>query len=214
MTRGEGQLPDHRNAWRVIGGAGVFFLALALLSLFPVLTVYLDIVIFSNGMGEISFTELSQSLLLSMTILLYGRMAWKVEQQRGFFILVTGFFSCMLIREQDAFFDLIAHGAWLFPALFVAGIALTWALLFCRATIVMPMAAFVGSHAYYLLLFGLVLVLVFSRVFGSGSLLWGAMMGEGYFPLLKNVVQEGLELLGYGYLLVSGFLLRPVPSRN
>jgi hypothetical protein len=43
-------------------------------------------------------------------------------------------------------------------------------------------------------------VLVFSRVFGTGSL-WRAIMLDEYQNLYKSVIQEGLEL--FGYLLIA-----------
>ena len=43
---------------------------------------------------------------------------------------------------------------------------------------------------------GLLITILFSRLFGTGQL-WQAVMGEDYRSLYKSIIQEGLELLGY-----------------
>lgn len=105
----------------------------------------------------------------------------------------------MLIREHDFLFDLIRHGAWVYPALAVTLAALLMALIW-RHTVIGPMAAFTRLQGYHQLILGLVVVLVFSRVFGTGSL-WRAVMLDEYQNLYKSVIQEGLEL--FGYLLIA-----------
>lgn len=200
------------ESYRVIRGAGLFVAGITLLVLLPPLTVYLDIAVFDNGLGEVSFTEFSQTLALLAITLLYARIAWRHEHRRGFFVLASGFFACMLIREQDAYLDLIRHGAWVYPALLVAFGASGYALLRCRDTIIEPWANFIRSHAFFPAVVGLVILLVFSRVFGSGNLIWKPVMGADYTHLYKTVVQEGLELLGYLFLLLSALRLRSIFS--
>lgn len=104
----------------------------------------------------------------------------------------------MLIREHDFLFDLIRHGAWVYPALAVTLAALLMALIW-RHTVIGPMAAFTRLQGYHQLILGLVVVLVFSRVFGTGSL-WRAVMLDEYQNLYKSVIQEGLELFGYLFI--------------
>jgi len=193
---------------RVIGRGALLFLGIAVLSLIPPLTVHLDIAVFDNGLTEVSFTEFGQTLVLLTVTALYARVAWLDEDKRGFFVLASGFFACMLIRELDVYFDRIRHGAWLYPALVVALGTGGYALLKCRDSIVKPWAAFVRSSSFFPAVIGLVVLLVFSRVFGSGNLIWKPVMGEDYTHLYKTVVQEGLELLGYLLLLLSAVRLR------
>lgn len=201
-------LGEKAESYRVIGRGIRFFLGMVLLSLVPPLTVYLDIAVFDNGLTEASFTEFGQTLALLAITLLYAQVAWKHEHKRGFYTLAGGFFACMLIREQDSYFDVIRHGAWIYPAVLVALSAMGYAVVACRDSILRPAADFVRGSAFVPAVFGLVVLLVFSRVFGSGNLIWEAVMGENYTHLYKTVVQEGLELLGYIFLLLSALQLR------
>ena len=184
---------------RQIRAALIQFLVLAALALVPPLLIYLDVQAIKDSVGEISLTEVSQALCLLLTVTLFSRTAWQQAESRGFYVLVTGFFLCMLIREHDFLFDLIRHGAWVYPALAVTLAALLMALIW-RHTVIGPMAAFTRLQGYHQLILGLVVVLVFSRVFGTGSL-WRAVMLDEYQNLYKSVIQEGLEL--FGYLLIA-----------
>lgn len=40
-----------------------------------------------------------------------------IKRQSGGLWLIAGFFGCLLIRELDAYFDEIIHGAWKYFAL-------------------------------------------------------------------------------------------------
>ncbi|WP_139253957.1 hypothetical protein [Marinobacterium iners] len=184
---------------RQIRAALIQFLVLAALALVPPLIIYLDVQTIKDSVGEISLTEVSQTLCLLLTVTLFASTTWQQTESRGFYVLVTGFFLCMLIREHDFVFDLIRHGAWVYPALAVTLTALVTALIW-RHTVVGPMAAFTRLQGYHQLILGLVVVLVFSRVFGTGSL-WRAVMLDEYQNLYKSVIQEGLEL--FGYLLIA-----------
>ena len=68
------------------------------------------------------------------------------------------------------------------------------------------MARLVGTRAYFYLLVGLVIVLVFSRVFGSGNLLWDYVMAGAYTHGFKTTLQEGLELFGYVFIAVGAWV--------
>ncbi|MET3999941.1 hypothetical protein [Marinobacterium sp. MBR-109] len=171
------------------------FLILSALVLIPPLLIYTDLKLFHDNLGENSLTEYVQALCLLLVILLFARTTWQQPNGRGFYVLVTGFFLCMLVREHDYLFDLISHGWWKYPALAVTLVALLAALGW-RHTVIDPMAEFTRMKGYPQLLLGLVIVLVFSRVFGTGSL-WRALMETEYQNLYKSVIQEGLELLGY-----------------
>jgi hypothetical protein len=184
---------------RQIRAALIQFLVLAALALVPPLLIYLDVQAIKDSVGESSLTEVSQALCLLLTVTLFARTAWQQAESRGFYVLITGFFLCMLIREHDFLFDLIRHGAWVYPALAVTLAALVMALIW-RHTVIGPMAAFTRLQGYHQLILGLVVVLVFSRVFGTGSL-WRAIMLDEYQNLYKSVIQEGLEL--FGYLLIA-----------
>ncbi|MGY3942416.1 hypothetical protein [Aeromonas tecta] len=175
-------------------------LFLLLLTLVPTLTVALDLRWLHNGVGEISITELLQEgVLLAIVIGLY----WKgrvLPEVRAFLWLIAGFFGCLLIRELDMFFDMIWHGFWIYPALLLAAVTLLHTWRHGRATLLSGAARFAQHRSALFTLFGLLLVAVFSRVFGSGSLLWNEILGMSTAFEFKTALQEGIELLGYSYV--------------
>lgn len=185
----------------------IFFLICSFLSIVAPAMVYIDLNILKIGMQEFSFTEISQTFFLFLSIYFYFKISIAYKDQRGFYLLVSGFFACMLIREQDTYFDMINHGFWVYPAILVALFTIGFVFLRCRDSVLLPMANYVGTPSYYILVISLVIILVFSRVFGSGNLIWQPVMGEAYLPVYKNVIQEGLELFGYILLMLSGFML-------
>lgn len=189
----------------IIANAFVEFFFLAFLSLAAPLIVAVDVIIIGHEVPEASVTEFTQEGLLFLSGLLFALIAWRHEDQRGFYTLAAGFFGCMLVREMDSWFDMISHGFWLWPALFVAAASITSTMLFWRDTVVQPLAAFIDTKPYFFVIFGLIIVLVFSRTFGSGELLW-RHVGE-YNSGWKTMIQEGLELFGYIYIAYGSSLL-------
>ena len=170
------------------------------------LAAYLDVEVLHDGLTEISVTEISQSILLLLSTLLFCLEAKRRPYARGFLVLVAGFFACMFIREQDYFLDLILREGWLFLAVPTAvvsvGLAVVW-----RKSVLTPMAAFTRTRSCVFIVAGLVIVIVFSRIFGSGHILWAGIMGSDYKGLYKTVIQEGLELFGYGFIFFGSLLL-------
>jgi hypothetical protein len=180
------------------------FFVLVLAILWVPLALILDTAVFNDEVSEISVTELSQEALLLGSAVLFWLLSARRPFGRGFYTLVAGFFSCMFIREQDAFFDHISHGFWVYPAVLMTLITLLIAA-FQRRTIMPAMAAATRSVPFTYILIGLAILLFFSRVMGTGSF-WEMLLPENSVALVKNTVQEGLELLGY-ILMLYGTLL-------
>lgn len=177
----------------------ISFVLLVLGMLWAPAAVMLDVVVIGHGMPEIGVTEMSQELLLLLTVIVAYTLLVRSPEQRGFLVLVAGLFLCMLIRELDYLFDRYRHGFWKYPVSGVLVVTLLLAALW-RRTVIAPMAAATRSMPFAYVLAGLAVVLFFSRVFGTGSL-WTAVLDAGAGvdapALVKNSVQEGLELLGY-----------------
>lgn len=174
-------------------------LFLALLTLVAPLFVAIDVVVFGNAVGEISLTEIAQETLLLTSALIFWHSAWRCVESRGLLILVAGFFGCMLVRELDFLFNNVWHGFWVWPAIFVATASIMYARMCCRGTVCGPMSAFIDTKPYFHIVFGLLVVLVFSRVFGSGNLLWKHLVSD-YSHVYQDALQEGLELFGYVFI--------------
>lgn len=143
---------------------------------------------------EMSFTEFAQELLLFMSALIFFILARK-RRDNGV-LLVSGFLLCMFIRELDAFFDLIFHGAWKYPALALTGVFLYAAWRGGTERAVQNLSGFMKTRSYDVLVCGLLIVLVISRLLGLNSL-WLLAVGKHFNSLFKNFLEEGTELLGY-----------------
>ena len=191
-----GAVEGYADWVRVLQGVGEFFLLVAIAVAVPAL-VYFDIAVLGNTVGEISATEVTQELLVLMTAAIFWYKAYRDPASRGFWVLVAGFFSCILIREMDSFLDVIVHGFWVWPVTLVAVVSVFLASVPFKGRVLRPMATYVGTKPYFFMIVGLAVLLVFSRIFGSGSLLWQQLLGAGYTSGFKSALQEGLELLGY-----------------
>lgn len=179
-------------------------LTLAVLALFLCLMmgmVFIDVVWMHNAVHEISFTEGAQEMMLGAIALLFFYRAWQSPEQRPVAILVAGFFGCMLIREMDFLFDQLSHGSWFWFALALALSCLASALRRPR-DIVSGLAAFMSHPAWGMMSCGILTILVFSRLFGMHQL-WQHLMLDGYTRTVKNMVEEGSELLGYSLCLFA-----------
>lgn len=184
------------SAYHVIAKNALDFLLLAFAMLLVPAAIYIDIVVLQlDGIPESSVTEYVQETLLFFSACAFFYMARKNSEQRGFALLVAGFFGTMFIREFDAMFDQVFHGFWVY-------IAITWVMLILtqalrdKSNILTVMANASQTRSFAYILIGLAIVLAFSRVFGTGSL-WRLVLDVEAGNLAKNVIQEGLELLGY-----------------
>ncbi len=188
-----------------------FFLNIVL-AVITVLIVRADVLILENGLSETSITEITQQSLLFIAVLIFAFTAKRQQQQRAFFVLVTGFLGSMLLREMDFYFDMILHGFWIYPTTALALSCCFYAFkhpenLASSATL------FKQSRAYFNLLIGLTIILIFSRLFGSGSL-WKEIMLDDYQHLYKTIIQEGLELFGYTFIFLAAAYQKTGASRG
>lgn len=168
---------------------------LAILMLAVPLIIALDTVVFRHGVQETSVTEFAQMALLILSTVLVALTARKSPESRGFLALVAGFFGVMLIRETDWLFDAVAQGFWVYPALAVTVAVIVYATR-QRGTVISPMLRCATTKPFAYLAIGVLLVVVFSRTFGTGRL-WVEVMGADYQRIYKSIIQEGIELLGY-----------------
>lgn len=180
-----------RTVGQVLAEFTVLFLAVAAV---PFIVVS-DREVFYYSSSDHSLTEWCQAALLLFCATIFWRLAWKRAVERGWLVLVAGLFSAMLIRELDHYFDLVRHGFWVYPALGVTLLAVGMAVR-NRADIAPAMLDYARHQGHAYILSGLLVVLVFSRLFGSGSIL-NLLMAEEYQKQFKAALQEGLELLGY-----------------
>ena len=180
------------NIKTILSGFAEFLFA-ALIAASVVGCIYLDVTVHQN-IVENSFVEFGQEWLLFATTALF---AWQaIAKRQGGLWLVAGFFGCMFIRELDAYFDMIVHGAWKYFALVVIAFVFFKAWCLGKENTIASLAAFMKTHSFVFIFIGLLIVLIYSRLFGMGEL-WMAIMGDDFNRTIKNVVEEGSELWGY-----------------
>ena len=180
------------NIKTICNGFAEFFLA-AIIAASVVGCIYLDITVHKN-IVENSFVEFGQEFLLLLTTAIFGSMA--IKKQSGGLWLVAGFFGCLFIRELDAYFDEIVHGAWKYFALALVAFVCFKAWKIGIENTIETLANFMKTRSFIFIFIGLLIVLAYSRLFGMGEL-WHAVMGENFNRTVKNVVEEGSELWGY-----------------
>lgn len=180
-------------------------LSLTALVLLSVFVVRIDDGLLQQGKSDYSITEFTQAGFTLVSAILFGLSAKYDKQSRGFFVLVMGLFATMLVRESDAYFDHIHHGFWIYPALAVSLASVFYART-CRGTVKLPMLKHMETRDFVYINLGLIIVLVFSRTFGSGTL-WREVMGTDYSIVYKSVIQEGIELFGYTLVLYGSILV-------
>lgn len=177
------------------------FILLALLLALSAFTIHFDVLQIQNNIGENSWTEFLQESYLFITFSLFATVAVRQSQQRGFAILVSAFFAVMFVREMDSVLDQIVHGFWKYPAWLIASSAIGYAIM-NRKTTVEPLMDYMKHNSFSLMLGAMATLLVFARIFGMGGL-WQGIMQEHYVRGVKNLAEEGVELLAYTLILFS-----------
>ena len=158
-----------------------------------VFLAYIDISA-AGRIKDASYTENLQETLLVFSSAIFIYLA-KKKNARGL-LLVAGFFVCMWIREWDAVFDEIFHGAWKYFAIPTAIGFTFWALREGLKKVWDDLAEFMGSKSYDIIVAGLIIVLVVSRMLGIKAI-WMLMSGPDFKYVFKTFIEEGVELLGY-----------------
>jgi len=175
-------------------------------------SVYIDVNWMHNALYESSITELAQEVMLALIAGGFYFSASRRPELRGALILIGGFYTCMLIRELDFIFDMIFHGSWVIFALLTALASLATAMK-SPESILSGLVRFTGHKTWLMTATGLLIVLVFSRLFGMHQL-WQNLMLDGYNRVVKNMAEEGTELLGYSicFLASANYLWSTRPA--
>lgn len=185
-----------RNDLTIIGREMTVFILAALFLALMILPIYIDVAWMNDALHETSFTETTQEIMLAVIAALFFIAAQRRPAQRGALTLVAGFYSCMLIRELDFVFDAIQHGSWIWFALAMTAGCLAVALRTPKKTL-HALARLLQHRSWPVMASGFLVVLVFSRLFGIHALWQHLMLGD-YNRVVKNMAEEGTELLGYG----------------
>ncbi|MDL2307916.1 transporter [Desulfovibrio sp. OttesenSCG-928-C06] len=159
--------------------------------------LYLDLVVLGNGVYEQSLTEVAQALILLAMVACYLRLAARKPEYRSTYVLIAGFFACMLVREMDFYLDEL----W-FPLALAVTLVCCWQAWRRREQALGGLVYFCRSRSFGVVLSGIVTLLVFSRLLGM-KILWQALLGDQYVKVLKNAIEEGTEQFGYLLCLIG-----------
>ncbi|MEJ2762385.1 hypothetical protein VV869_00055 [Photobacterium sp. MCCC 1A19761] len=177
--------------------AALFF-TLALLLAASAVVIHLEVADLNAYAGENSLIEYLQETYLFLAGSLFAAVAFRRPSQRGFAVLASAFFYILMIRELDAVFDQISHGFWKYPAWLLATSAIIFAVRH-KAVTLKPLIDYAQHRSFGLMLAGMATLLVFARLFGMGEL-WQALMQDAYMRPVKNLAEEGVELLAYSLI--------------
>lgn len=177
------------------------FLGLALLLAASAFVIRMDVIYNQSGIGENSLVEHLQETYMFIVAVLFAGVGLKQRYQRGFAVLVSAFFSIVFIRELDSVFDQISHGLWKYPAWLIATVAIINALSH-KETTFKPLINYTKHRSFGMMLAGMATLLVFARIYGMGDL-WQSIMQDDYIRPVKNLAEEGVELLAYSLVLFA-----------
>lgn len=152
---------------------------------------------------ENSNTEHAQDILLLISTILCLYIGYHYSKIKSLTYTLATLLFISFIREMDAFFDAVLfHGAWFYIAL--ATLVIYFATMFKNLkTIPSELALIVNQSAAGLVTIGLLIIHVFSRLYGRKKM-WKALMGEDKFiRIVKDASEEGLELLGYSIIFIG-----------
>ncbi len=157
--------------------------------------------------GEVCATEALQELFLvslGFIFILAGRRERELAPVSG---LISLFFFMSAIRELN---NLIPF--WFY-------LTLPLILLFCwflyrnRKSLVQSMASFLRIPSLPWFMAGFLVTFVFSRFFGK-KVFWSAVTGGDYNRWIKNAAEEGMEMIGYTFLLIGGIEMLLFLAKN
>lgn len=152
--------------------------------------------------SEHSLVEYLQEGALLITVLLCVAMGKISPKRRALVWILGGAALAALIRELDAFLDSnVFDGAW------QTLVALTLMVVIVRVYTLREhlkpaVVWFINRPSFGLMAGGFMTVFVFSRLFGR-TVFWEAVMGDRYIRVVKNLAEEGTELLGYVLILIA-----------
>ena len=146
--------------------------------------------------GEISFTEISQEIILFALFILYLIMGRKNTSVQPVTNIISLFFLASFIREFNFLLEWWVY--LVIPVILLAG----WFLVRNYKKLKDATIRFFSNPASTWLLSGLLLTYVFSRLIGRSSF-WRILYDENSYRLAKAATEEGLELAGNVMMLVS-----------
>lgn len=187
--------------WQPFINLTIYFFGLALLLAFSALVIHFEVRYISGVAGENTIIEYLQEAYIFISGSLFFVVAIKHKNKRGFSFLVSAFFYIMFIRELDGLLDQISHGFWKYPAWLLTIVVFIYTFFNLKTT-VEPLNRYINHKSFGLMLAGIATLLVFARLYGMGEL-WQGIMHENYIRPVKNLAEEGVELMAYSLIVFA-----------
>lgn len=152
--------------------------------------------------SEQSLTEWLESGCALLSGLLFLVVAKMDRLLRPVTAMLAALCFMMFIREADFFLDeKVFDGSW---QVFVSVVLVVTTVYLWRNRqfFAESLEAYVREASAGLFLSGFLVLLVFSRLFGRGSF-WQVVMGDNYQRVVKNIAEEGTEIMGYGLMAIA-----------
>jgi hypothetical protein len=163
------------------------------------------------GTSEYSPVEIIQAIILAAC---GGVMAWVVRYcptQRPIAILFGGMALALLIRELDFFLDRwVADNLWQVLVVIVSALVIAYTYRHGKRLSV-ALGRIWPSPALALLFAGAVILFAFVRFVGHEPL-WQALLGDAYQRVIKQGIEEFIELMGY-FLWIIGSIEYAIEAR-
>ncbi|QRV24739.1 hypothetical protein [Marinomonas foliarum] len=156
--------------------------------------------------SEQTLTEHMQDFMSFFSCILFLYAA-RLDKKLNIAATLLGALSAMMfVRESDSLLDsYVFDGAWqtIVSVIFVCVVIYLWGRF---SSIYASLKEYSQQPSFGTFLAGFVTIMAFSRLMGRGSF-WQAVMGDSYMRLVKNIVEEGIETLGYTLILISAIEL-------
>lgn len=146
--------------------------------------------------GELSFVEISQEIILFLLFVLYIIAGRRYEPVQPVTNLIALLFLASFIRE---FNFLISWWFYLVLPLVILGV---WLIVRDYKKMGNAVMQFFSLPASAWFLSGFLITFLFSRLMGRSSF-WRILYDESTYRLAKAGTEEGLELAGDGFMLIS-----------
>lgn len=150
-----------------------------------------------------SWIEILQEALLVLSTIFFSIAAVRSPQYGGGILLLAGLTFAFFIREMDGCLDLVFHGAWKYVLILCFPFYLYFQHKLGWRTIIPGIAHYIRSRSFMMFLPGSVIILVFSRLFGSKYLWLLYLPANVCIKKIKNfrsLSEESIELLGYAII--------------
>lgn len=156
--------------------------------------------------SEETLTEHMQDILTFLSCLLFFYASRIHSELKIAALLLAALSAAMFVREFDTYLDMyVFDGAWQTIVYTLLG-GIIFYLKTQRGYIYRSLKAYAQTPSYGICLSGLVTLLAFSRMMGKGEF-WHSVMGEHYVRVVKNIIEEGIETLGYTLIFIAAIEL-------